>query len=158
MPVPPPRPVPQPTEGRRLNEGSALLLSLGGTISSWVLFGASLSDESPLVWLGLGSLIVGPNFGHWYQGTVVTRGTGLRIVGLVSTFYGFVNLAFCEFDCNDSGELFFYGGALLYLGATIDDIVDAPRRARKHNQSLEVVGITPMVTERSTGFALSGRF
>jgi hypothetical protein len=153
------RPESEPIEGRRIDEGTAAMLSIAGTLGSWALFGLAVRENSDAgVWLGLAGLIVGPNLGHWYQGTIVTRGTGLRAIGTVSTLYGLIRLIVCEDSCDDTGAYFLYGGALLYLGATLDDIIDAPSRAKKHNQRLEVVGITPMVTDRSAGFAIGGRF
>jgi hypothetical protein len=149
----------QPIKGRRISEGAAISLSLAGTLGSWVLFGLAVGGEHKTgAVLGLAGMIVGPNLGHWYQGTVVTRGTGLRVIGTASTIYGFLRMTGCEGNCYGWTDLFLYGGALLFIGATVDDLIDAPHRAWKHNQRLKVVGITPMVTDRSAGFAIGGQF
>lgn len=145
-------------EGRRLNERTALLLSLGGTVVSWQVIALGLSrDHETLAMSGLLGSLVAPNLGHWYQGTGLTRSTGLRAAGALAAFYGaFIGLN-CD-GCGDRPEYLFVAGALLYLGATVDDIIDAPRRARKHNRRLEQLRLAPAVTGHGAGLALGGRF
>ncbi len=158
-PAVPERPQPRPIQGRRLSEGAALSLSLAGTVGSWVLLRATMdAHNDAAVWLGMAGVIVGPNLGHWYQGTVVTRGTGLRLVGAASMLYGAFHILSGRSGNQDVGAVLVGAGALSFIGGTLDDLNDAPRRARKHNQRLEVLGLTPAITDRSAGLAIGGRF
>jgi hypothetical protein len=150
-------PEPEPVNGRRLDEGTAVALSLGGTLGAWATMGLGLvAQNGGIAVLGVLGTLVGPTMGHWYGGAILTRGMGLRVVGAAAMFYGVITL-FCEFDCNDRGEYALIGGFLVYVGATIDDIVTAPFRVRERNRRFEI-GLAPMVTDHSAGLALGGRF
>jgi hypothetical protein len=153
------QPEPRPAPGRRLSESTALSLSLGGTALSWATWylGAKVDDEAIGVLGFLGTLFA-PNLGHWYRGAIVTRGTGLRMAGAALTVYGFFRMLDCSGGCSDAAGYLFYGGLVLYAVATIDDIITAPLRVRKHNRKLDGVVLTPMVTSHSAGLALGGRF
>lgn len=137
---------------------TAALLSVGATIGSWAMFYGGLrqdNDGSPqLAMIGLLGTWLAPNLGHWYQGTFATRGTGLRLLGGLTTLY---NVVRCIEGCSGGHEYIVLGGLALYAAATIDDLIDAPRRAARHNEKLKL-GLTPMVTPRSAGIALGGSF
>lgn len=157
-PPPPVRPPSEPAGGRQLSETTALGLSLGGTLAGWtILYLGMQADSGTAAGIGLLGTLLGPNAGHWYGGAAVTRGTGLRLLGGATAIYGFMRAAFCEDSCNDTDEYLMIGGALLYLGATVDDIITAPRRVRRHNKELELE-LAPMVAPRSAGIAVGGRF
>jgi hypothetical protein len=157
--VEPPRPeAPDPEAGQPLSEATALGLSAAGTVLSWALFvGGAGGESGTLLALGALGTFLGPNMGHWYRGAVVTRGTGLRAVAVLAASYGFVRSAFCEDSCRERDKYIFLGGLLLYVGATIDDIVMAPLRVREHNRELQL-GLAPMVTPHGAGLAIGGRF
>jgi hypothetical protein len=141
-----------------LDESAALTLSLVGTLGGWAVTVASVKAGSVrTMWLGAAGILLGPNAGHWYRRAAVTRGLGLRLLGMAVTVYAFFRLEYCEGSC-DSHERFLYGGALLFVGGTIDDIVRAPLKVREHNRRLESLSIAPMVTDRGGGLALGGRF
>lgn len=170
-----PRPAAQ--ERGELSEGMALGLSLGVTTASWgslILLG-SIADstsvsEGHLLLCALGTF-VGPNVGHLYAGKLVTRGLGIRTLGLGIAVAGFLKLASnCE-SCDDSEyEPWFWGGVAVYVAGSIDDIITAPLRARRHNRRLEreraqrLTGVTlaplalPGPRGGLAGFALTGRF
>lgn len=154
----PARPRKEPVRGQRLSEITALELSVGGTVVGWSMFIAGFKMESGKV-IALGALgtLLGPSVGHWYGGAAVTRGMGLRLAGGAAAFYGFVRVAFCETGCSDKDGYLMLGGALLYVVATLDDVITAPRRVRRHNEALEL-GLAPMVAPRAAGIALGGRF
>jgi len=172
VPAAAPSPEPRPARtGERLSEEMALALSVAGTVGSWgLLLGAGYiaqdSEEAAELLATTGALGVmfGPGFGHWYAGKFATRGLGLRAAGLASAVLGVgVALAECplfsEEECDPSvGTTLLIVGAGLFIGGTIDDIVTAPSRARRRNQRFESVGIAPVLTSRSAGFALGGRF
>jgi hypothetical protein len=144
--------------GSPRNPTTAALLSVGATIGSWAMFYGGLREDSDgsrqIAMIGLLGTWLGPNLGHWYQGTLVTRGTGLRLLGGLTTFYSVIR---CIEGCTDGHELIALGGFALYVAATIDDLVDAPRRADRHNEQLKL-GLSPIVTSRSAGLALGGSF
>lgn len=146
-----------------LSEGAALGLSLGTTVVSWsVMVGAgSIEDETTATTVaavaGLGTLIA-PSTGHVYAGQIITRGLVLRGAGLAS-LGGFVlavrDCDFIENDCESAGLAILLGltAVGLYVGGTIDDIVTAPRRVRRHNRART---IQPVITP--AGVAIVGRF
>jgi len=162
----PPRPVrrqPEPPSRPPLNEGVAVAYSLGGTLASWGLIAAGAASESGgLAAVGAIGSLLAPSFGHWYRGQALTRGLGLRALGGTSTVVGVMAALACiESDCSDTWALLFYGGVLVYVAGTIDDIVTAPLEVRKHNrrnQRVEVLGFAPVVTDRAAAVGLTGRF
>jgi hypothetical protein len=148
------------TGDQRLSANKALALSLGGSLTSWALILAGKQLSNGAATLGFLSAFVTPNLGHWYQGKLATRGTALRLVSLVAVVYAVSRQFGCEGDdCRDpTGERIAIGALVLFVGATIDDIIDAPLRVRRHNKRLENIGLTPMITDRSVSLTLGGRF
>jgi hypothetical protein len=170
----PPSPPPPPAvmRGEPLSENVALALSLGGTAVSWgLLLGAEgLSNDHDtaevLGTIGFVGTLVAPSFGHWYAGSYLTRGMGLRALGTLAIGAGLASFYEDVLDTWDgsddhsadsAGWLILVGGGLL-IGGTIDDIVTAPRKVRKRNQQMFSVGVAPVVTPRTAGLALSGTF
>jgi hypothetical protein len=145
------------------------LLSLGGTIVGWSLVGAgaewyddyrhSTREElAPYAfWGGLAVTYLGPSFGHWYAGSILSRGMGARTAGLASMIVGIAktddDCDLGEGSCDRAAAAFFWTGLGLYAVGTIDDIIFAPRKARKHN-----LWMAPLATSRGGGFALGGQF
>jgi hypothetical protein len=157
---PPAPPRPQPALGDQLSESTAVSLSLGGTLVSYlVVVGGAASGSGELATVGVLGTLLAPSFGHWYRGAPFTRGMGLRALGAVGLFVGFVRAIGCEdSDCSGSGEYLAIGGAVLYLGGTLDDIVTSSTEVRKHNRRAEALGLAPIVTKHGAGLALGGRF
>lgn len=161
-----PRSEPQPEQlrGRRRSISTALALALGGTLGSWGLVALCGEISDDLVLICSGTTVFGPNLGHWYQKTPFTRGTLLRVIGAAGTLYA-LDRIFARHARSDGepapGPIYDYAaaaGLILFVAATVDDIVDAPLRAWKHNRRLEGVMLAPMITDRSAGLALGGRF
>lgn len=158
---PPSEQVPRPpviVEETPRSENLALGLSLGGTAVSWALLVAGAQSSEELGAVGLLGTFLAPSIGHWYRGAVLTRGMGVRAVGVVAFGYGFVKAIGCEGCDGDSLTLLLLGGLAAYIGGTIDDIVTAPLRVRQHNQRLQQVQLVPMVAPHTAGVALGGRF
>jgi hypothetical protein len=150
-----PRPV--VATGRQLSEGTALALSLGGTTVAWALMVSAAKDDSEgLAKVALLASFLAPSAGHWYRGALLTRGMGVRALGVASFALGLAGID-CEGDC-DAVEAFLYGGLALYAIGTIDDVVTAPLRVRQHNQRLQQLQLAPMVAPGAMGLALGGRF
>ncbi|HWO22935.1 MAG TPA: hypothetical protein VNO30_29445 [Kofleriaceae bacterium] len=168
---PPPHPI-----GSRRSEGTALLLSLGGTTVSWgLLLGGSRLFEGAAYAGGIGAVIA-PSLGHWYAGTALTRGMGVRLLGTALIFGGavvgvasfFDQLHDDNDDDNDTdtvvrdsptAKALVISGLVLVAAGTIDDIITAPLRVRRENRARGWgVGLAPVVTQQSAGFALGGRF
>ncbi|MBA3453157.1 MAG: hypothetical protein H0T42_08695 [Deltaproteobacteria bacterium] len=164
------------------SESTALWLSLGGTLASYALVfgGASMAAgsndstsrlASSAASVGLVGTLVAPTFGHWYGGKGFTRGFGLRLgamaVGVTALVVAFSGCSFSfghDSQDDDSecgrGET---GGALLgllavsmWIGGTVDDIVQAPRRVRRRNSAR--FALTPLVQGDRAGLALVGAF
>ncbi|HUS29885.1 MAG TPA: hypothetical protein VMZ53_15375 [Kofleriaceae bacterium] len=156
--------------GPRKDPSTAVLLSLGITTASYItLFAAE--DHEGLQLLAFAGTYFGPSTGQWYAGQVGGLGLGLRAAGFVLALYGISQLLSeddCEYDydCSDSsadtGALAFWGGAGLWVGSTVYDIVLARRAAESWN-ARHSVAIAPMVTadaggNRTPGLVLTGRF
>lgn len=167
----PPAPAPPPTP--RYRENVALGLSLGGTLASWAALATAYAvtpdcgncsevrfqqRASQGLWAaGLIGVMVGPGFGHWYAGKYVTRGlvirlvaTGLGVAGLIATFAPGSR----DNDGSAIGIPIVFGA--LYLGGTVDDVVQAPRRARRRNA--RAVAVVPTWSRDGAGLALAGRW
>ncbi len=155
----------------RLSENTALAASVGGTLVSWTLVitaGSMIGSRRGETALSSGLLATGaigtflaPSAGHWYAGTAVTRGLGLRALGAGSALLGFAATLDCEPNQPCDGSPIFVGGLLLgaalYLGGTIDDIRQAPRRVRGINTQ-RGSAVLPRVTNDSIGLAFGGTF
>jgi hypothetical protein len=175
-PLPAPAQPPRDEAGAPLSEGTALALSLGGTVVSWGLLGAAhyVYDKNGQATAMMGlvggfGIVAAPSAGHWYAGTRGTRGLAVRLAGVATLLAGAV---YKETEC----PLFSFGhddgppcipqrgsnvllvGLGLVLAGTIDDIVTAPSRVRRHNERLSNLAIAPMLTGSSAGLALGGRF
>jgi len=182
-PDPPPPPqrsqVPLPEE---LSESTAFWLSLGGTVGSYGLWigAAALATSSnsriagTLGSAGVVGTVIAPGFGHWYAGKYFTRGLGLRLGGVGVAFIGLlVAIGGCplfdgghgdetDSDCGNPGP----GAALALLGAgmwvggTVDDIIQAPRRVNRINAARNEASyaLTPLLRHDSAGLALVGAF
>jgi hypothetical protein len=155
-----------------VNENVALALSLGGTALSWgLVLGAPLLQQSSdhatstLVTVGLVGTFIAPSAGHWYADKFFTRGLAARSLGVASVVTGAVAiLAECgigedqECDTPVLGVGLMVVGVGLYAYGTYDDIANARAQARKRNAELQSLVVAPIVTQSSTGLALSGRF
>lgn len=160
------------------SESTALWLSLGGTIGSYVLvLGAGSvagGGNSELVGsaatVGLVGTLVAPTFGHWYGGKGFTRGFAVRIgavglgfTALVVAFSG-CSLSFGhdqedDPDCGQgtaAGALLGLAALGMWVGGTVDDIVQAPKRVRRRNAAR--FALTPLMRDDRVGLALVGAF
>jgi hypothetical protein len=156
-----PTPAPPPANGER-DEGTALLLSLGGTAASWtVLFVAGSIDHgnNAVVPLAGISALLAPSFGHWYAGTPITGWLGLRAAALVPVVYA---LGACSDDCNPHGLVWAgYLALALYTAGTVGDIATAAGDVRRHNEQRRVLRdltVTPMLVRNAGGVMLGARF
>ncbi|HEU0037134.1 MAG TPA: hypothetical protein VFQ53_41275 [Kofleriaceae bacterium] len=164
IPQPEPMPAPQPV-GDQLSENTALLLSIGGTVVPWaVMLGASDNNEGGLVTLGALGTFFGPSIGHWYAHDALTRGMGLRALGVGAMFAGILTVLSsedCDIDTNCGGNevapaVLIIGGVGLYVAGTVDDIATAPKAVREYNNRQLMV--VPVANAHGGGFAIAGRF
>jgi len=140
-----------------LNETVALSFSLGATVVSWGLFVMGASEENGgAMGIGLVGTFLGPSMGHWYAGSVLTRGMAVRALGALSFGYGLKN-AFCDCPAKPSTDPLIFLGMIAYVGATVDDIIRAPLGVRARNRFYGMA-LAPTVTRQSAGLALGGRF
>lgn len=160
-----------PVPGELLSESKALALSVGGTLASWGAFVAVSStsrfDGSAQ---GLGTVaafgtLLAPTFGHWYAGSIVTRGLGVRVLGVGSAFAGAViSFGRCSFEgegrCEDAdlGVALLLAGAVLYVAGTADDIATVSARVRRRNSRMMGITVVPALRSDSSGIAIAGRF
>ncbi len=167
-PLPPPPPATGPLPGER-SPGTALALSLGGTIGAYVLAtGSGLAESEGLAATGALGAFLAPSFGHWYAGDPWTDGLTLRLAGAGGVMVGaLLLLGECGFeggDCDETpGAVLLYGGAAAYVFGTILDIATAPGAAHKHNARLRERAargwaVAPTFTRDRAGLAIGGRF
>jgi len=165
-----PQPLPQPmqprmqVEGDQLDEGTALGLSLGGTVASWaMLIVAGETDNSTMANVGAIGTMFAPSLGHWYAHHYFSRGLGLRIVGTGAAMVGLAMAIGDIFDDQSNHDDFTPGllmlaGVGLYIGGTLDDIATAPRAVRDYNSRFENVQLVPVINQNGGGMSLVGRF
>jgi hypothetical protein len=162
-----------------VSETTALELSLGGTLASYGAIGLAIAlrGNGAAGYIGTAGMIgtlIAPTFGHWYAGAIVTRGMGLRAGGLVVFVIGALadnegcSLVYGDpqsepADCGDDfrtkkGTALMFTGIAMFVGGTVDDIVTAPRRARRRNDTLRAsLAVAPYVHRDSGGLVLTGR-
>jgi hypothetical protein len=97
---------------------------------------------------------------------------GVRVLGTALVFGGVVvgvssflfqilddDHTVSDSDVPPSAKALVIGGLVLVAAGTIDDIITAPLRVRRQNRARGWdVGLAPVVTQHSAGFALGGRF
>jgi hypothetical protein len=164
--APPAVPTAPPVAGER-SEGVALGLSLGGTIATWGLLLAVTVGERGDLGSALGYLAgtyLAPTVGHWYAGSIVSRGLGVRTLGMAAMIAGYLQgeVGRCD-GCDEDLTLLFWSGLTIYAAGTIDDIISAPRKVRRHNRRLAArsapgFAIAPIATQHSAGLAIGGCF
>ena len=138
------------------------MLSLGGTLASWtvLLAGAAVGHgDNAAVPIGAIGTVLAPSFGHWYASEGMSRGLGIRLLGLgILVFDTYVGLQ-CSEDCNFGPTLkgSLYVGIGLYLAGTLDDIATAGSAAQAATQRRNVT-LVPMIRRDASGLMLTGRF
>jgi hypothetical protein len=168
LPAVPPSPQGQ---GDEVSESTALAIAVGGTMASYGMFVlAANADDAPtrrtLIGVGFAGALIAPSAGRWYARSAGWRGLGLRLTGAGTVVLAaVVALSECGlFSSNRcepaAGVLLGIVGAGLWVGGTIDDIVMAPRDARRHNERVRQVTLVPLVRpgERGLGLAVAARF
>lgn len=168
LPVAPPSPSRQ---GDEVSEFTALAIAVGGTVASYgmVLLGAGpvRGDAGrTLIAIGVPGTLIAPSAGRWYARSAGWRGLGLRLAGAgVVVLAGASAISECGLFRSDpctpvAGLVLGIAGAGLWVGGTIDDIVMAPRDARRHNERLQQVTLVPLLRpdDHGLGLAVAARF
>ena len=171
-------PLPAPViEGRTKSEGTATMLSLGTPAAGFALIAASGSedDSAGMATLGVIALLVGPSAGHIYAGetghavgmTLVRGAAALALLAGVikaTTVYAVdcVDCSGSHYDDGDDGSTLMWVGGISLVAATVYDIIDAPRAARRRNAKERGYGVQPMMVgtsnAKSPGIGLVGSF
>lgn len=153
-PVPAPRRDAEP--GGRIDETTALHLSLEATALSWaVVLVATAADQShsdEVNAVGLAGAVVGPSVGHWYAHSFPTAGVAVRALGVAAVLLG----SEARDEGSDAGTALVVAGAGLVAASTVYDILTAPRRARQYNG--RVVSVAPVIRGDGAQLAIIGRF
>jgi hypothetical protein len=148
--------------------GTALALSLGGTVAAYALAGLGGASESgPLGAAGSLGIWLAPSLGHWYAGRGWTPGLKWRLGGAGAAVIGMMwFFTDCIGDgCNEDfhpGLFMMLGGGGAFVGGTIHDIATAPEAARQYNLRaagrVQGLSVRPTVGAGRAGLALGGRF
>ncbi len=151
----------------QVDENVALGLSLGGTVLSWgLMIGAAYSenrDTAGLATVGALGTFFAPSFGHWYAHSALTRGMGIRALGLGVGMVGIGMALDSAFDessngNDDAASTVLLLAAALYVVGTVDDIATSASMARKYNSRFRDVSLVLAPTPQGGGVALAGRF
>jgi hypothetical protein len=148
---------------------SAATWAAAATVGSLMLVGAGLSSresgKGPFT-IGVIGTFIAPAIGHLRARHYFTRGTALRLVGLMAIYTGgksVLDNQDCHDLCGDSdeearrGAYIALGGLAVYVAGMVDDLVTAPRVIRDFN-ARHAITVAPVVGQGSTGAAISGRF
>lgn len=156
--------------------GTALALSLGGTIASYTLLALSDDDSDGgddntlMGTAGALGIWLAPSLGHWYAGETWTRGLSWRLGGTAAMFTGVIWALTCygddgEDDSDDDdcigAWVLLAGGAGAFVGGTVHDISTAPAAARRANERRRAelqFTVAPTLGHNRAGFAVGGRF
>ncbi len=187
IPAPPPgyyvygpmaQPMPAPAiEGSMKSEATATMLSIGTTAAGFALIAAAgkQQDGAGMGTLGVLALMIGPSAGHIYAGetghavgmSLLRGGAAVAfIAGVVQATT--VAYADCIDQCTgyagdrDNGATLMWVGGISFVAATVYDIIDAPRAARRRNTKTRQWQMAPMMVGTSNaklpGMGFSGSF
>lgn len=159
-----------------VSPGVALGLSLGATAGSWAVLGAVASAKfdnnhvrDNLAGVFAFGTLVAPTAGHWYARRLGSPGLIARAVGAGILYWTISrsNVARPLSDGSRDDKFPVVAGLGLGLGtyavATVYDIIDAPRAARRYNQRKLTLPVRPLFGRGlggnpSFGLAVAGRF
>jgi hypothetical protein len=155
---------PAPTRTTRKDPRKAIGYAALGIAGGLVLLGggaAAEADEPAVLGLAaVGIASIAPSAGHIYAGAWgIAAATSLtRVAGLTLLSAGAAQ--FANHDDGEGGGSYLMAGAILWVGATIVDFVDAPFAAKRANRRSVVVAPTAMSTAHgmTPGLVLGGRF
>jgi hypothetical protein len=153
------------------------MLSIGATAAGFALIaGGANHDSAGTATLGLLTLIVGPSFGHIYAGET-SHAVGMSLLrggAFIAFVAGFAKTLSADegapcFDCTTSyhddkrdGERLMWIGGVTFVAATVYDIMDASRAARRTNEKSRRVMMMPTVVNMPSGpvpaVGFSGKF
>jgi hypothetical protein len=185
-PTSPPAPAPRPLDPDDVgpkDPGTAVLLSVGGYLGAFVIattaavmvdpFDGRMPESGgppaaliPLVLTGAALALVGPSFGPWYSGKIITTGLELRLTGAAVTAVGVaIALNGDPFSSGraDAGAVVATAGGLVFLTGAILDFCEARSDARAYNHAHRSLRVAPLMAptadgHTSTGLAVGGAF
>lgn len=164
---PPPQALTEARDGGR-DPAAATVLALGGATVSIVGLAVALDERNTAgVVAGIASAALLPSAGHWYGGTLVTPGMGLRLVGAAVTTYGVLHLISAEraAEYDDNPPPHDHLGAIALVGVAtwgtgvVYDLVTAHRAVRRWN-ARHATQLQPTVLRTAGGYGvgLTARF
>lgn len=179
-PMPGPMPLPAPMiEGKTKSEGTATMLSLGTTAAGFALLASAANQDNGggMGTLGVLALLIGPSAGHIYAGetghavgmSLVRGGAAIAfLAGVIkaTTVYATDSgdcIDWCNSGDSDNGATLMWVGGLTFVAATVYDIIDAPRAARRRNAKERQFAVQPMfvgtaANSKTPGIGFAGKF
>lgn len=165
-----PAPYARPVEVKPLKDPkTATWLSIGATALGIGMFAAAADrDNEDLGWASIAVTLVGPSAGHIYagEGGHALKMSLLRAAGFATFVYG--ALEDSSYECydsycenNDDGETAMWIGGAVVVGATLYDLYDAGRAAKRTNAKHQVMVAPTMMSAAggvTPGVALGGSF
>jgi hypothetical protein len=181
--APSPYSYPAPVVPEAKSEGVATALSIGAITAGFAMIGSGAQNgRDGMITAGLLTMVIGPSAGHIYAGETghAVKMSLLRGGGFVAFMIGAIKATTVYagspaepgcIDCptrsshndRDNAGLLMWGGGITFVAATVYDIIDASRAARRHNaKSTRMLMVAPSYAQTSSGpapgVALSGRF
>ena len=159
-------PPPLLTRGEPVSEGTALGLSLGGTVVALgVCIAAAQLDEQnsraarSFEVAGALGVLLAPSFGHWYARSYVPRGLVYRLLGglSIAAAFNLISGEGCEGPCGLLASAALVGAIGTSLAGVVDDIASAPDAAQRYNQR-PVAAVLPLIRHDTAGVLLVARF
>jgi hypothetical protein len=183
---PTPYAYPAPIASEQKSEGVATALAIGATTAGFMMIGSGASRGGDgMITAGLITMVIGPSAGHIYAGETghAVKMSLLRGAGFVTFMAGAIkattvhDVAPAEpcVDCvqpqpqhssnnrDNAGTLMWIGG-LTFVAASVYDMLDASRAARRTNiKNAHMLTVVPSYAQTQSGavapgVALTGRF
>ncbi len=150
----------------------ALAVTLSVGVPALGLVTIAASDNAGAKFLGASALLIGPSTGRWYAGEDSISGILVRGAGGVAAIVGVAMVVSAsEADCvaddtscsaQDSqkaiGTALAVGGAGVWIGSTIVDVVLAERAAASANDHRVTIAPGLIGANRAPGLVLAGHF
>lgn len=146
----------EPTHEEEVSPTVATAITFAGATGGLGLaLGALAADDnqtsSALGIAALGVAVVGPSAGRWYARDAAWGGLAMRALGV-----GLVFAAGAAGDGEAPPGFVFAPGIALFGAGLVWDLYQTPRAVERRNRTRTVV--SPLVTSRTTGLALSMTF
>ncbi len=148
----------------RLASGISASVAGAVTVGGFVFAQDGHPFNTPVLYTGLGLMLVGPSAGEFYSGQYLTIGMGIRAVGAglaVWTLQTQTKIVTCDDATNSNQKCTDFVenaapllgiAAIIFVGGVWYDVLDAADSAERHNRK-QSVSVTPTALAGPHGLA-----